>query len=114
MQSYRVFMIGGRSASWQDKLKLALLALAGGAVLVAAVILSLGLALVLIPLGFVAYLFRRPLLRALFRQASRSMGTPPPTGAPDGEPRRPAPTGTVTIETDYRVVETREEGRPRT
>ncbi|HWJ72636.1 MAG TPA: hypothetical protein VNX29_05645 [Kaistia sp.] len=113
MQSYRVFMIGGRSANWQDKLKLALLALAGGAVLVAAVILSLGLALVLIPLGFVAYLFRRPLLRALFRQASRGMGTPPPGGAADTEPRRQPPTGTVTIETDYRVVETREDGRPR-
>lgn len=116
MDGYRAFYIGGGSASWKDKLKLALLALAGGAVLVAAVILSLGLALVLIPLGFVAYLFRRPLLKAMLGRMNASMnpgmgaGQPRPDSA--AEPPRTG-RGTVTIETDYTVVETRAPGPPR-
>ena len=133
MDSYRATFISCRSASWKDKLKLALLGLVAGAILVAAVVLSLGLALVLIPVGFVAYLFRRPLLRALFRQAQSGMarggmgsrgpasdwstanhsGDEPqrradgPTG--DGQPQnRPR---TVTIDADYTVVDTHKPSR---
>ena len=118
MDSYRAYYISGRSASWKDKLKLALLGLVGGAILIAAVILSLGLALVLIPLGFVAYLFRRPLLRALFRQAGVGTAGRRPPGAertaapgagPAGEPKGPR---TVTIDADYTVVEPDRGDRP--
>ena len=124
MDSYRAYFITGRSASWQDKLKLALLGLAGGAILIAAVILSLGLALVLIPLGFVAYLFRRPLLRALFRGATANMEAARAGRRPDGagEPRADGQSGggatpqarprTVTIDADYTVVDERRPGRP--
>ncbi len=128
MDSYRATFISGRSASWKDKLKLALIGLVAGAILIAAVILSLGLALVLIPLGFVAYLFRRPLLRALFRQAQSGMAgagmaagesaaprSPGPSaghaGGPDGERETPSRPRTVTIDADYTVVETRRPGR---
>ncbi len=136
MDSYRATFISGRSASWKDKLKLALLGLVAGAILVAAVVLSLGLALVLIPVGFIAYLFRRPLLRALFRQAQSGMAGGGMTGMgsrgpasdwstanhPGDEPQRHAkgPTGdgqphdrprTVTIDADYTVVDTRRPDR---
>lgn len=107
MTSYRVFMIGGRSARWQDKLRFALLALAAGAILVAAVILSLGLALVLIPVGFVAYLFRRPLLKAMFGRMNAEMAAGAMRRPAADDPADPAPRGTVTIETDYTVVEPR-------
>ncbi len=119
MDSYRAYYISRRSANWKDKLKLALLGLVGGAILVAAVILSLGLALVLIPLGFVAYLFRRPLLRALFRQAGAGMAgsrpgadrTAAPGAGPAADPSGPR-TRTVTIDADYTVVEPDQGDRP--
>lgn len=112
METYRVFYIGGRGASWKDRLKLALAALAGGAILVAAVILSLGLALVLIPLGFVAYLFRRQILRAALGRMNAGMRRPEAAADAAEAPPRQA-RGTVTIETDYTVVETRDPGAPR-
>lgn len=101
MASYRAFYISGPGTSWKDKLRVAALIAVGGAVLLAALVLSLGIALVLVPVGLVAYLFRRQILRAMVgslqqRAQPAAEGFRPETGPQSGP---------VTIETEYRIVE---------
>ncbi|MCX5477907.1 hypothetical protein OSH08_02760 [Kaistia geumhonensis] len=120
MQTERTIYISGRSRGlgWKEKLQLALLGLAGGAVLIAAFVFSLALALILVPIGFVAWLFRRALLRAALRrmQAGIDAAAAGGAGAPGrppryDEPQRPGPAaGGVTIDADYTVVEPRDRG----
>ncbi len=118
MQTERTIYISGRGRSlgWKEKLQLALLGLAGGAVLIAAFVFSLALALILVPIGIVAWMFRRALMRAALRrmQAGIDAAAASGGGAPGrvprfDEPQRPGTgPGGVTIDADYTVVEPRD------
>jgi hypothetical protein len=107
MASYRAFYISGpgRGSSWKDKLRLAVAALVGGAILVAAVILSLSLALILIPVGLIAYVFRRQILRGLIGSLQRGQK---PAGQAESPFMRADPVDDGkgrTIEADYTVID---------
>jgi hypothetical protein len=97
MTVYRAIYISGPGRTgWKDKLRLALAAVVGGAILIAALILSVSLALLLIPIGLVAYLFRRQILRGLLGSMEARMG-----------PQRPRPDerGGAVIDADYTVID---------
>lgn len=113
----RISFIAGRGPGWSEKLQFALVALAGGVVLAAALVFSIGLALLFIPLAGLAYLFRRPLMRAGLRR----MGLDPDQVARAAQGARPDAEadaafrdarGGLTIETDYRVVEPGDRRQP--
>lgn len=106
MAIYRTFYISGPGSGWKDKLRLFAGAAVGVAILIAAIILSLSLALILIPIGLVAYLFRRQILKSLLGASVRRQ----PQAAP-GEREAAREAGGVTIETDYRIVEPRQDRR---
>ena len=112
MAGYRAFYIMGPSRpGWKDKLRLVAAGVVGIVVLGAALILSLSLLLILVPIGVVAYLFRGRILRSLFGAAQRRaepQAQPPGTGRP-----QPREADGVVIETDYRIVEPRQPGTPR-
>jgi hypothetical protein len=123
MTTYRTFTISGPrgASSWKDKLKLAAALAVGGAVMFAALVVSLSIALVLIPVLGIVYLFRRRILRAFLartmppgaqpgpqpRQQARSYETAGPFEEPGPFRAQPGnrPSDGVTIETDYRIVE---------
>jgi hypothetical protein len=101
MAIYRAYVISGPArSSWKDRLRLVAAAVAGIVILASALILSVSLLLVLIPVGLVAYLFRGRILRALFRRAGVEM---PTAAAPEPSPRQ-ASDGVI-IETDYTVID---------
>lgn len=120
MQTERTIYISGRGRGlgWKEKLQLALLGLAGGAVLIAAFVFSLALALILVPIGIVAWLFRRALMRAALRRMQAGIDAaaaarPDAAGAGPYRRETPQPGGTpggVTIDADYTVVEPRDRG----
>jgi hypothetical protein len=105
MAIYRAYYISGPNrTSWKDRLRLAAAAAVGIVILVSALILSLSLLLVLIPIGIVVYLFRRRILRALFRRAG--------VVTPDEPVEEPVARQTdgVVIEADYTVVDRDRQG----
>lgn len=99
MAIYRAYFISGPTkTSWKDRLRLAAAAVVGIGVLIGALVLSLSLLFVLIPVGIVVYLFRGRIAAALLRRAGlEPQGTARPSRGAEAD-------GTV-IETDYRIVE---------
>lgn len=107
MAIYRAYFISGPArSSWKDRLRLAAAAAAGIVILASALILSVSLLLILVPIGFVAYLFRGRILRALFRRAGVEM---PAAAAPEAAPRQPS--DGVIIDADYTVIDRTEDRR---
>lgn len=103
MAIYRAYFISGPTkTSWKDRLRLAAAAIIGIGVLIGALVLSLSLLFILIPVGIVAYLFRGRIAAALLRRA----GIEPQQAArpPRGAETTAASDGTV-IETDYTIIE---------
>ena len=120
MTMYRAYFISGpqRRAGLMDKLRLAAAGVVGLVIVGAALVLSLSLLLILVPIALVAYLFRRQIIAALFRRAG--MADPAAAAAAAAAAaeadERARPTGRttadgVTIETDYIVVERDDGGR---
>lgn len=124
MTTYRTFTISGPrgTTSWKDKLRLGLALVVGAGVVFAALVVSLSIALILIPVLAVVYLFRRRILRSFLARAM------PPGGARPGarpdpaaqaayeepNPFRAPPRGRpdeVIIDAEYRVVDPDEERR---
>jgi len=119
MTTYRTYVISGPrgATSWKDKLKLGAAMVVGAAVVFAALVVSFSIALVLIPVLAIVYLFRRRILRAFLARAMPpgaqpgGMGPAYDTTEPFDEPApfRAPPGGRAgagpTIDADYRVVE---------
>lgn len=113
MTMYRAYFISGpqRRAGLMDKLRLAAAGVVGLVIVGAALVLSLSLLLILVPIALVAYLFRRQIIAALFRRAGMAdpMAAAAAAAAAEAEERaRPAgrdASDGVTIETDYIVVD---------
>jgi hypothetical protein len=127
MTTYRTFVISGPrgATSWKDKLKLGAAMVVGAAVVFAALVVSFSIALVLIPVLGVVYLFRRRILRAFLAramppgaqpgaagfgrnpaydagpEAATPFDEPGPFRAPPGATRGGGPT----IDADYSVVD---------
>jgi hypothetical protein len=108
MATYRAYIAGPRR-SWQSRLQLAVAAVIGLGILFGALVVSLSIAMVLIPVAAIAYLFRRQILRGVLR----SVMVPRNTGAPGAAQQRsaaaqPRSAGPVDdgkiIDVDYRVV----------
>jgi len=124
MTTYRTFTISGPrgATSWKDKLRLGLALVVGASVVFAALVVSLSIALVLIPVLAVVYLFRRRILRSILARAVPPGAQPGPRPEPAAataydEPnpfRAPPRSGRVDeviIDAEYRVVDPDEERR---
>jgi len=118
MTMYRAYFISGpqRRAGLMDKLRLAAAGVVGLVIVGAALVLSLSLLLILVPIALVAYLFRRQIIAALFRRAGMADPAAAAAAAAAEADERARPTGRttadgVTIETDYIVVERDDGGR---
>ncbi|MET4635741.1 hypothetical protein [Kaistia defluvii] len=124
MTTYRTFTISGPrgTTSWKDKLRLGLALVVGAGVVFAALVVSLSIALILIPVLAVVYLFRRRILRSFLARAMPP-GAAPPGPRPDPAaqtayeepnpfraPSRGRP-DEVIIDAEYRVVDPDEERR---
>jgi membrane protein implicated in regulation of membrane protease activity len=88
MATYRFVQFSG--LDWRQRFGLAALAIVGVAVLAAFVLLSVGLAVVLVPVGAIAYLIARWRLRNMLNTARRNAAESPGDGR--------------TIEVEYHVV----------
>ncbi|BCP56045.1 hypothetical protein K32_46620 [Kaistia sp. 32K] len=126
MTTYRTFVISGPrgATSWKDKLKLGAAMVVGAAVVFAALVVSFSIALILIPILGIVYLFRRRILRAFLARAMPPGAQPGPRPGPTGRtyetaspfeepnPFRAPPGGRsndgVTIDAEYHVVEPNE------
>jgi hypothetical protein len=124
MTTYRTFTISGPrgTTSWKDKLRLGLALVVGAGVVFAALVVSLSIALILIPVLAVVYLFRRRILRSFLARAMPPGGVRPgPRPDPAAQaayeepnPFRAPPRGRpdeVIIDAEYRVVDPDEERR---
>ena len=124
MTTYRTFTISGPrgTTSWKDKLRLGLALVVGAGVVFAALVVSLSIALILIPVLAVVYLFRRRILRSFLARAMPPGGARPgPRPDPAAQaayeepnPFRAPPRGRpdeVIIDAEYRVVDPDEERR---
>ncbi len=114
MTMYRAYFISGpqRRSGLMDKLRLAAAGVVGLVIVGAALVLSLSLLLILVPIALVAYLFRRRIIAALFRRAgmvdpAAAAAAAAAASAASERPANPhrADASGVTIETDYVVVE---------
>lgn len=119
MTTYRTYVISGPrgATSWKDKLKLGAAMVVGAAVVFAALVVSFSIALILVPVLAVVYLFRRRILRAFLARAMPPGVQPGATGparedaAPFDEPNPfrgfpgSRPGAGPTIDADYSVVE---------
>ncbi|MCX5495020.1 hypothetical protein OSH11_09915 [Kaistia dalseonensis] len=106
MATYRAFYISGPNSSWKDKLRLAAAVIVGGAILVGALILSLSLALILVPIGLIAYAFRRQILRSMLGSLQRQQQQQQRTQSPEPERTDFRSDGAgPTIEADYTVID---------
>lgn len=130
MTTYRTYVLSGPrgATSWKDKLKLGAAMVVGAAVVFAALVVSFSIALVLIPVLAVVYLFRKRILRAILARAmppgvqpgaagfGRETGydTAYETATPFEEPNPfrgasgPRAGDGPTIDADYHVVEPRD------
>ncbi|MBN8998442.1 MAG: hypothetical protein J0H54_03375 [Rhizobiales bacterium] len=98
MPIYRAYFIAGPArTSWKDRLRLAAAAVIGAVVVAAALVLSLSLLFVLVPVGLLVYLFRNRILAALLRRAGVEPMSPAPPSPAEAD-------GTV-IDADYTVVD---------
>lgn len=117
MTTYRTFTISGPrgATTWKDKLKLGLMFVVGLAVIFAALVVSLSIALVLIPVLAIVYLFRRRILRAFLARTMPPGAQPGPQPGPQSRtaydepnpfraPPRARPEDVI-IDAEYRVVE---------
>lgn len=123
MTTYRTFTISGPrgTTSWKDKLRLGLALVVGAGVVFAALVVSLSIALILVPVLAVVYLFRRRILRSFLARAMPPGGQPGPRPGPSAQtayeepnPFRAPPRGRpdeVIIDAEYRVVEPDEDRR---
>ena len=90
MATYRFVQFSG--LDWRQRFGLGLLAILGVAILAAFVLLSVGLAVVLVPIAGLAYLVARWRLKHMLNAARRNAAAP--EGAGDAR----------TIEVEYRVI----------
>lgn len=97
MATYRFVQFSG--LDWRQRFGLGALAILGVAVLAAFVLLSVGLAIVLVPVAGIAYLVARWRLKQMLDAARRNAATTDGAG------------NSRTIEVEYHVVG-RDEGRP--
>ncbi|WEK51273.1 MAG: hypothetical protein P0Y66_04430 [Candidatus Kaistia colombiensis] len=122
MTTYRTFTISGPrgTTSWKDKLRLGLALVVGAGVVFAALVVSLSIALILIPVLAVVYLFRRRILRSFLARAMPPGMQPGPQPGPASQaydeptPFRAPPRGRsedVIIDAEYRVVDPDENRR---
>ncbi|MCX5581018.1 hypothetical protein [Kaistia terrae] len=118
MTTYRTFTISGPrgTTSWKDKLRLGLALVVGAGVVFAALVVSLSIALILIPVLAVVYLFRRRILRSFLARAMPPGMQPGPQPRPASQtayteepnPFRAPPRGRtdeVIIDAEYVVVD---------
>jgi hypothetical protein len=97
MATYRFVQFSG--LDWRQRFGLGALAILGAAVLAAFVLLSLGLAVIFVPIAGIAYLVARWRLKQMLDTARRNAAKP--EGGGDGR----------TIEVEYHVVG-KDVGRP--